>query len=297
VGSLLLHRPGCRNKAALRAREVWKDELISPGLETQAMEIRFYHVDVFTSRVFGGNPAVVCLLQKWLPEELMQAIAAENRVSETAFVLTDRQPYPLRWFTPTREVELCGHATVATAYVLCELARIVAADELSFTTRSGELIVKRRGWDFWLRLPVWEPAHWDPPARLLQAVGGEPLETLRAHYAVFVYENQREIELLVPDYRLMQSLDAPPVVATAPGNDVDYVFRFFAPAWGIDEDPATGSAHAVLVPFWARRRCKWWLRARQLSNRGGEFQCEYRDNHVWVCGSVRLYAEGLIHLP
>lgn len=259
------------------------------------MELRYYHIDAFTSRLFGGNPAIVCLLPEWLADEQLQAIAAENNVSETAFLVTGSEPFPLRWFTPRQEVDLCGHATLAAGFVLLRILW-PGRNEVRFSTRSGELLVKQEGEALAMTLPAFQAELWEPPEGMLEALGGEPLEVLRANYALVVYDTEREIRQLRPDFRALERCGAPPVIVTAAGDEADYVCRFFAPSLGIDEDPATGSAQSALVPFWAKRRCKWWLEGRQLSARGGWFRCEDRGETVVVQGHAVLYSEGTIHL-
>ncbi len=258
------------------------------------MRIPLYQVDAFTSRLFGGNPAAVCPLEQWLPDETLQAIAAENNLSETAFFIRRDGRCLLRWFTPKVEVDLCGHATLAAAHVLLNVLA-AGGDRVVFDTRSGELVVARDGDRLAMDFPSKPPQPCEPPPTLLEALGGEPIEVLRADYYLVVYGSEAEIRALAPDCRRLAPLDSP-VIATAPGDEVDFVSRFFAPCFGIDEDPVTGSAHCTLIPFWTARKCKSWFEARQLSPRGGELYCEDRGDRVTIAGHAVLYLEGTIHL-
>ena len=258
------------------------------------MQLPIYQVDAFTSRVFGGNPAAICPLEEWLPAETMQAIAAENNLSETAFFVPEGDRYRLRWFTPAREVELCGHATLAAAHLI--LNRLQPGREaVTFDSLSGELIVKRDGERLAMDFPSRPPKPADLPREAIRAIGGAPLETLEGQYPMVVFGSEQEVRALDPDMRrLARAL--PSVIVTGPGDEVDFVSRFFAPGFGIDEDPVTGSAHCTLIPFWAQRRCKWWLSARQVSKRGGELYCEDRGQRVLIAGQAVLYMEGRIEI-
>jgi len=258
------------------------------------MRIPIYQVDAFTRRLFGGNPAAVCPLESWLSEELLQAIAAENNLSETAFLVREGERYRLRWFTPELEVELCGHATLAAAFVVFHRLE-PDADRVVFDTLSGELTVTREGNLLAMDLPARPPQPCEPPAGLLEALGGEPIEVLKADYFLVTYENEQAVGRLEPDFRALAALKTPVIVA-APGEEADFVSRFFAPAFGIHEDPVTGSAHCTLIPFYAQRLGKSRLLARQLSRRGGELVCEHRGDRVTVAGEAVLYLEGTIRL-
>jgi predicted PhzF superfamily epimerase YddE/YHI9 len=258
------------------------------------MRIPIYQVDAFASRLFGGNPAAVCPLEQWLPDGTLQAIAAENNLSETAFFVPAAGRFDLRWFTPAREVDLCGHATLASAYVI--FARMEPeADRAVFDTRSGELTVTRSGDRLSMDFPSDPPVPCEPPPGMLEALGGQPLETLRGRYHLAVYGCEREVRELQPDFRAL-GRHGGAVIVTAPGDEVDFVSRFFAPAFGIDEDPVTGSAHCLLIPYWAGRQCKSWFEARQVSARGGELSCEDHGERVTIAGQAVLYLEGSIEL-
>jgi PhzF family phenazine biosynthesis protein len=259
------------------------------------MELPIYQVDAFASRTFTGNPAAVCPLEAWIDAPLMQAIAAENNLAETAFfVPRGGEGYELRWFTPTVEIELCGHATLASAYVLWEYLS-ARGDELSFHTRSGELRVARADGRLRLDFPSKRGQRCDPHPRLIEALGTQPLEILKASDYMAVYPSADDVRTLEPNLPLLGSLDGTPVIATAPGGDgVDFVSRFFAPSHGIDEDPVTGSAHCTLTPYWSRRLGKKALYTHQISARGGELWVEDRGDRVWIAGHVAPYLKGTI---
>lgn len=257
------------------------------------MPIPLYQVDAFTSKVFGGNPAAVCPLEDWLPDERLQAIAAENNLSETAFFVRRGERYDLRWFTPTVEVDLCGHATLASAFVVFNFLN-PDAGAVTFDTRSGELIVRRAGDLLLMDFPSKPPAPCEPPPNLLEALGGQPLEVLKADYYLVVYETEKEILALKPNMEMLGAIEGAAVIVSAHGEEVDFVSRFFAPAYGIAEDPVTGSSHCTLIPFYAQRQCKSKLHARQVSARGGELFCEDRGDRVRIAGNAVLYLEGTI---
>lgn len=259
------------------------------------MRIPYFHVDAFAREPFQGNPAGVCLLEDWLSEDLMKRIALENRHSETAFVVERDGAFHLRWFTPVREVQLCGHATLASAFVLFE-RRGFAGTTLRFETASGPLIVEREGSRFVLDLPVRPTEPCEPPEALSRALGCQPRETRRARAFLAVLENEAAVRDLQPDLRAVEELDAAGLIITAPGLEVDFVSRYFAPKLGVPEDPVTGSAHCALVPYWAERLGKTQLEARQLSTRGGELCCELRGDRVRLGGSAVGYLSGTIEV-
>ena len=262
------------------------------------MKLPLYQVDAFTNQLFGGNPAAVCPLEAWLPDVLLQQIAAENNLAETAFYVKENDHYALRWFTPTVEVDLCGHATLAAAFVLYETEGY-AAPELAFETRSGRLTVTRQG----SRLKMDFPADTLESAELLAAVraglgNGQPVEVFRgsSDYLV-VLKSEAELLALQPDFRRMaedRSVRAVIVTAPADASEVDFVSRCFAPQSGIDEDPVTGSAHTTLVPYWAKRLGKDQLTAQQRSTRGGTLYCTHRGDRVDIAGEAVLYLRGEI---
>lgn len=277
------------------------------------MSIRIYQLDAFTDQLFAGNPAAVCPLSEWLPDDTMQRIAAENNLAETAFYVRSESAnqFHIRWFTPTVEVDLCGHATLATAHVIFFLEDSgVTTDKITFDSRSGPLSVCRdhRDGTDWLILDfpadIAHKANLQPPALLaslaMSGAGSKPTEILKGKtdYMV-VYQTQADIEALDPDFREMVTVPARGIVVTAPGTDCDFVSRFFGPQSGIDEDPVTGSAHTTLVPYWAEKLGKTELIARQISSRGGYLQCKLNttnpdETRVDIAGQVRLYLTGEI---
>ncbi len=260
------------------------------------MQIPIYQVDAFSSRLFAGNPAAVCPLETWLPAEVMQAIAAENNLAETAFFVPENGSYGLRWFTPGVEVDLCGHATLASAYVILnKLGKI--GDTVSFQTKSGELTVQRTGDLYSLDFPSRPPQRCDPHPRLIEALATVPLEILAARDYLVVYESEEQIRTLQPNLDLLTHVDRFAVIVTAPGEGgIDFVSRFFAPSKGVPEDPVTGSSHCTLIPYWARRLGKTVLRAQQLSKRGGDLWCELHGDRVTIAGNAALYLEGSIRI-
>ncbi len=259
------------------------------------MTIRLLQVDTFTDRVLGGNPAAVCSLDAWLDEATMQAIAAENNLSETAFLVPEGEGYRLRWFTPNVEVDLCGHATLAAAFVVFEELR-PDTESVSFETLSGPLTVSREGAELVMDFPA-QPAHPAPPPPVLaKALGAAPAEVLAGADWIAVFENADDVAALGPDHALLTTLDRRGVVATAPGDegDSDYVLRFFAPKNAVPEDPVTGNVQTALVPYWANRLGKRRLSARQLSARGGRMVCEDRGERVSIAGRAALYMDATI---
>jgi PhzF family phenazine biosynthesis protein len=260
------------------------------------MRIPLYQIDAFTSRVFGGNPAAVCPLEEWLDDATMQAIAAENNLAETAFFVGRGERRQLRWFTPACEIDLCGHATLASALVISELME-PGCREMKFDTRSGELAVTRNGDMYTLDFPALKTTRMEASEELVRALGDPPREVWRgARDTMVVYGSEDEVRSLAPDMAAVQRLDTFAVIVTAPGNDVDFVSRFFAPAAGIPEDPVTGSAHCTLIPYWAQVLGKTKLAARQISQRGGELWCELVGDRVRISGHGVLFAKGEIYI-
>ena len=252
-----------------------------------------YQVDAFASRVFAGNPAAIVPLDGWLPDATMQSIAAENNLAETAFFVPGKGAWGLRWFTPAVEVDLCGHATLATAWVLFERMG-ATGDAVGFDTRSGRLTVKRDGSRLAMDFPS-RPAEPATVAGLAAALGAAPRETLAARDTMAVFDTAEQVAALKPDFTALAALDTFAVIATAPGaGDCDFVSRFFAPRQGIPEDPVTGLSHCTLVPYWARRLGKAELRARQISARVGDLWCRDKGERVEIAGHGVLYLEGTI---
>lgn len=261
------------------------------------MRLPMYQVDAFTDSLFGGNPAAVCPLDAWLPDTVMQAIAAENNLAETAFFVPQGGDYALRWFTPTVEVDLCGHATLASGHVVFSFLE-PKRDSVSFhTAKAGTLTVSRRGDTLVMDFPARPATPCEAPSGLLEALGGTPREVLRARDHLVVYESAAEIAALKPDLEALGKVDCWAAIVTAPGeNDVDFVSRFFAPAQGVPEDPVTGSAHCTLVPYWAKRLNRTAFEARQLSRRGGALRCALNGDRVSIGGKAVVYLEGRIEV-
>lgn len=263
-------------------------------------QLPLFQIDAFAGDVFLGNPAAVCPLDGWLDAAVMQAVAAENNLSETAFLVPEGGGYRIRWFTPRAEVPLCGHATLAAAFVVfTEL--VPGRDSVRFQSRSGELIVQRAGKLLHMDFPAYamEPCP-APPEDLLQGLNIKPLEVfvVRAnpnYYAL--YETEDQVRAVAPDFRALERLHPYGVIVTAPGTNSDCVSRYFVPGFGIPEDPVTGSTHSALVPFWSRRLGKKQVHARQVSRRGGELFCEDRGTRVRIAGYAVKYLEGVINIP
>ncbi len=250
-----------------------------------------FQVDAFATRPFGGNPAAVVPLDAWPDDALLQAIADENNLSETAFFVPDGDGFHLRWFTPAAEVDLCGHATLASAHVLFTHLQY-AGDTLRFRTRSGELVVRRAAVGYAMDLPASAPRIVEAPPALLTGLGGWPHDVLASADYLVLYGSEDDIRALNPDFATLRLLGLRGVVATAPGTDVDFVSRCFYPKLRVDEDPVTGSAHCALAPYWAARLGKTALTARQLSRRGGDLGCEVLGDRVVISGTVADYLTG-----
>jgi len=259
------------------------------------MQLAIYQVDAFANRLFAGNPAAVCPLEAWLPDATMQAIAAENNLSETAFFVPRGDDYDLRWFTPTLETDLCGHATQASGFVVMNrLAPQKSA--VRFHTKSGPLMVTRQGDQFAIDLPAQPPSPCTMPPQFVAALGRKPTAILAAKKYLALYDSEADVAALAPDTAALREIDRDGVIVSAPGRDCDFVSRYFAPHAGIPEDPVTGSAHSTLVPYWAKRLGKTKLHARQISQRGGELLCELHGDRVVMAGRASLYLEGKIHV-
>lgn len=260
------------------------------------MKIKQYQVDAFASKVFEGNPAAVCPLESWPDDSLLQAIAQENNLSETAFFVPGARGFELRWFTPVDEVDLCGHATLATAHVIFEVLGY-KGEAIPFETRSGELFVKKQGKLLQMDFPSQLPAPCRVPENLLRGLGGlQPIEMLAAADYMAVFESEADIHAIKPDHTHLGALDLRGVIVTAPGDEVDFVSRFFAPQLGVPEDPVTGSAHCELAPYWAGRLGKKTLSAKQLSKRGGSLACELSGDRVLISGDAVMFMEAVINL-
>lgn len=260
--------------------------------------IRLFHLDAFTDTPFGGNPAAVIPLHAWPTADWMQAVAAENNLSETAFLVPEAPlDYRIRWFTPTTEVDLCGHATLAAAWVVFHRLGF-RGERLRFASASGPLSVTRDGDWLTLDFPARPGRPVEPADGLLDALGLEAVvEVLQARDTLVILEDEAAVRAVRPDFPALARLDTFAVMVSAPGREHDFVCRFFAPARGLDEDPVTGSAYCTLAPFWAERLGKANLAARQLSARGGEVRCRLDDDRVAISGQVSCYLEGELQLP
>jgi PhzF family phenazine biosynthesis protein len=261
--------------------------------------LSLYQIDAFASKVFKGNPAAVCPLEEWLPDETLQAIAAENNLAETAYFVPQQDGFQLRWFTPRLEVDLCGHATLASAFVIfTELQP--SLESVRFDSLSGPLFVKRNGDQLTMDFPAWrlDQKH-DPPAALVEGLSAQPQEIYEAvpgnnYFTVFASET--EVLALQPNFSKLEALHPHGVIATAPGDTSDCASRYFAPSYGIPEDPVTGSIHSALTPYWSKRLNKKKIHARQVSARGGDLFCEDRGDRVNISGYAVKYLEGKIRI-
>ncbi|MGV3687036.1 MAG: PhzF family phenazine biosynthesis protein [Daejeonella sp.] len=260
------------------------------------MIIPIYQVDAFTDILFGGNPAAICPLTEWLPAPEMQKIAAENNLAETAFFIPQGNDFELRWFTPEVEIDLCGHATLATAHVLFTLLAYEREVIHFHTLKAGTLTVHRNGDKYMMDFPARVPNASQAPPGLIEALGGNPVEILRSRDYFIVYEKEADVTSLDPDFLALSKIDSIGFIATAPGDNSDFVSRFFAPAAGINEDPVTGSAHCNLIPYWAERLGKNDMHAYQISARRGELWCRLKGDRVLMSGRAVTYLKGEIFI-
>jgi PhzF family phenazine biosynthesis protein len=262
------------------------------------MNLTIYQVDAFTREVFHGNPAAVCPLTEWLPDNTMQRIAAENNLAETAFFVPRGDVYELRWFTPTTEVPLCGHATLASSFVIFHCLG-VNADTINFISpHSGALSVTRQGDLLVLDFPAFPFAEIETPAGMSEALGRAPLKVWRAQktWLMALFAHESDIAGMAPDLAAVNKLPGREIIVTAPGRESDFVVRMFGPAIGIPEDPVTGGIQCVLTPYWSEVLGKQKVHARQLSARGGELYCEMAGNRVKIGGHAALYLKGEIYI-
>ncbi len=261
------------------------------------MRIPVFHVDAFTDKVFGGNPAVVCPLEHWLPAEVMQQIAAENYVAETAFLVPLEAGYEIRWFTPEIEMDLCGHATLAAAHVLANHLGCVQSP-IPFQSKSGPLSVAVEAGRLTLNFPARRPVPAEAPAMVLEGMGAPPLDVLKARDYVLVYASEAIVRGLKPNQSLLNQINLDPggICVTAPGDEADFVSRFFTPQASVFEDPVTGSAHCSLIPYWAARLGKDSLAAWQVSPRGGKLWCRDLGKRVLISGQAVTYLVGALTL-
>jgi PhzF family phenazine biosynthesis protein len=259
------------------------------------MKLRLYQVDAFTNKLFAGNPAAVCPLEKWLPDELLQNIAAENNLAETAFYVKNNDQYEIRWFTPAVEVDLCGHATLASAKVLVDYENYQGNEVTFISPRSGILTVTRSGDMLTLDFPADKFERVGLTPELIACFDSQPFEGYKGKTdLMLVFNSEDEIKKITPDFNAMMKIKMRGIIITAPGNNTDFVSRFFAPQSGINEDPVTGSAHTTLTPYWAQKTGKSELTAIQLSARKGFLKCAYHGNRVKISGQAITYLQGEI---
>lgn len=257
------------------------------------MKLPIYQIDAFTDSIFSGNPAAAVFLDEWLPDSTLAAIAAENNLAETAFVIPHGDVMPLRWFSPAVEVDLCGHATLAAADALFR-HRLPAAKTLSFSTRSGILAVTRDNGLLRMDFPSRPGRPVQPADHIVAALGERPKELYQSRDLLAIYESAAQVRSFMPDFERIAALDTFAVIISAPGDKVDYVYRFFAPRQGIPEDPVTGSANCTLVPYWASRLGRTELVAKQLSARGGDLYCSLAGERILIAGRAVEYLRGEI---
>lgn len=260
------------------------------------MKLEMVQVDAFAKEVFQGNSAAVIILEDWLPGSLLQNIALENNLSETVYVKKEGNRFAIRWFTPTVEVSLCGHATLAAAYVLFKDA-LVNTETVEFVSQSGELSVQQEGDLLKLDFPATPAKRRPSMPGLEKALGVVPEDILQSRDTLVVLKDQQQVAALTPDFAQLAQLDTFGVIATAPGEDCDFVSRFFAPAQGINEDPVTGSAHCTLIPYWSQRLNQTVLHAKQISQRGGELFCEDMGERVSIAGYCCEFLRGTLTVP
>jgi len=260
------------------------------------MKLTLYQIDAFASKPFEGNPAAVCPLDKWLPDKIMQLIAEENNLSETAFYIPlGNGSFEIRWFTPNSEVNLCGHATLAAAYVIFEIEKF-KGNTIIFQSKSGKLEVRKRDNWYEMDFPSQPPISCEIPKELIKALNNRPITCLKSEDYLVIFETEEEIQTLEPDYELLKKLDLRGVIVTAKSENYDFVLRFFAPKLGVNEDPVTGSAFTQLVPYWSEIIGKKKLKAKQISKRGGEVLCEFKGERVIIGGKAVKYLEGKIFI-
>jgi PhzF family phenazine biosynthesis protein len=261
------------------------------------MKLKIYQLDAFTDKLFCGNPAAVCPLDQWLPDDVMQKIAMENNLAETAFFVKNNEQFDIRWFTPSVEVDLCGHATLASAAVLFNFEKYQGEVIPFFSQRSGRLTVSKEGDRLTLDFPSDKYERVDLSPQLIACFNSQPVEAYRGKTDfMLVFNSEEEIRKIVPDIPAILKIKSRGIIVTAPGADVDFLSRFFAPQSGVDEDPVTGSAHTTLTPYWAQKTGKSELVAIQLSARKGFLNCAYHGDRVKISGQVKTYLQGEIAL-
>ncbi len=260
------------------------------------MKLPIFQVDAFTNELFKGNPAAVVPLEEWLNDATMQSIALENNLSETAFFVPTQAGFEIRWFTPVTEVNLCGHATLATAHVIFNEADY-PRDTIEFGSRSGKLIVKKLDEYLQLNFPADEIIKIDEPTSIIKGLGKHPAACYKGkNDMLFLFNSEEDILNINPEFHLLANSEERGIIVTAPGHNVDFVSRFFAPQVGINEDPVTGSAHTTLAPFWSSKLRKTKLTAKQLSQRGGELICTLKGDRILIAGKAKTYLRGEIFI-
>ena len=259
------------------------------------MTLKLYQIDAFATKVFEGNPACVMPLISWLDDALMQKIAMENNLSETAFFVPKGEDFEIRWFTPSKEVNLCGHATLASAYVLFELLDY-DRDSIVFHSKSGALHIKRENDLISMDFPSEPPISCKTPSAIIEAFGIEPVEVLKSVDYIVVFENETDIRAIKPNYEALKKLDLRGVCITTTDTKYDFVSRFFAPNYGVDEDSVTGSAYTQLMPYWTKRLGKDKLFSKQVSMRGGELMCEHKGERIMIAGKCVSYMVGDVQI-
>ncbi|MED4241115.1 PhzF family phenazine biosynthesis protein [Priestia megaterium] len=258
--------------------------------------MRYYVVDAFAEKIFEGNPAGVCIMNEWLPDDTMQNIAIENNLSETAFAVKEENGYHLRWFTPGGEIDLCGHATLATAYILFRFVE-TSQESIVFNSKSGELTVTKKGDLYELDFPIIFSEKYPVSEQMIAALGVEPLETYKGNDLIFLLESEEAVQNLKPNFEKMKDIpEGIAVFVTAKGSKHDYVARAFFPKLNLNEDPVTGAMQCSLVPFWTERLGKKELIVRQLSKRGGTIYCKNNGDRVKISGPAALYSIGDIFI-
>ncbi len=260
------------------------------------MKIKIYQVDAFTSKVFKGNSAAVCPLDKWIDEDLMQKIAMENNLAETAFYVKKNDIFEIRWFTPKAEIDLAGHPTLATSFVIFEILQYDRNEIHFHSMHSGDLFVRKENDLFVMNFPSRKPERIESFEKLDKGLKIKPLEVLKSRDILAIFKNEQEILAVQPDFSILAECSTHGVIISARGNNCDFVSRFFAPKLGINEDPVTGSAHATLIPYWAEKLNKNELHAFQLSERTGELFCKNLGDRVEIAGKAVLFMEGEIIL-
>jgi len=259
------------------------------------MKLDIYQIDAFANKTLEGNPAAIIPLDEWLSDELMQAIAAENNLSETAYFVPTNDGYHIRWFTPINEVNLCGHATIASSYVIFNLLEYKKT-EIVFESKSGKLSVKRNGEWLEMNFPSQPPIKCKIPTKILEAFNEVPVECLKSEDYIVVFDNEQQVNNENPNINLLSELELRGVCITSKSDKYDFVSRFFAPKYGISEDPVTGSAFTQLIPYWSNKLNNRNLFAKQISKRGGEVQCSYLGDRVLISGKAVKYMVGTIEI-